>query len=76
MGFLVLALFTITQQFEGHIIVPQVMRKAVGLHPIAVILALLIGFKLGGVFGAVLSIPVATALSVFVSDLFAKDGLN
>jgi predicted PurR-regulated permease PerM len=75
-GFLVLILFTITQQFEGHIIVPQVMKKAVGLHPIAVILALLIGFKLGGVFGAVLSIPVATALSVFISDLFEKDSLS
>lgn len=74
-GLSVLLLFVITQQFEGHIIVPQVMKKAVGLHPIAVILALLIGFKLGGVFGAVLSIPIATAVSVFVSDLFEKDSL-
>jgi len=75
-GFSVLILFTIAQQFEGHIIVPQVMKKAVGLHPIAVILALLIGFKLGGVLGAVLSIPLATVASVFVGDLFEKDSLN
>jgi len=71
-GFLVLVLYVLIQQFENHIIVPQVMRRAVGLHPVAVILALLIGFKLGGVLGAILAVPVATAISVFVGDLFEK----
>jgi len=71
-GLLVFALYSLVQQFEGHIIIPQVMKKAVGLHPIAVILALLIGLKLGGVLGALLAIPIATAVSVFVSDLFEK----
>jgi predicted PurR-regulated permease PerM len=71
-GFLVLLLYIIVQQFEGHIITPQIMRKAVGLHPVAVILALLIGLKLGGVLGALLAIPLATAVGVFVSDFFEK----
>jgi predicted PurR-regulated permease PerM len=71
-GMMVLILFVLVQQFEGHIIIPQVMKKAVGLHPIAVILALLIGLKLGGVLGALLSIPIATAISVFVGDIFDK----
>ncbi|MFA6382805.1 MAG: AI-2E family transporter [Parcubacteria group bacterium] len=71
-GLMVLILFVLVQQFEGHIIIPQVMKKAVGLHPIAVILALLIGLKLGGVLGALLSIPIATAISVFVGDIFEK----
>jgi predicted PurR-regulated permease PerM len=71
-GFFVLLMLIGIQQFESHIIIPQVMRKAVGLHPIAVILALLIGAKLGGILGAILAIPVATAISVFVSDLFQK----
>lgn len=71
-GLLVFALYILVQQFEGHIIIPQVMKKAVGLHPIAVILALLIGLKLGGVLGALLAIPIATAVSVFVVDLFEK----
>jgi predicted PurR-regulated permease PerM len=69
---MVLILFVFVQQFENHIIIPQVMKKAVGLHPIAVILALLIGLKLGGVLGALLAIPIATAASVFVSDFFEK----
>lgn len=71
-GLLVLVAYVIVQQFESHIVIPQVMRKAVGLHPIAVILALLIGVKLGGVLGALLSIPVATAINVFIGDLFEK----
>jgi len=71
-GILVLIVYVFVQQFEGHIIVPQVMRKAVGLHPVAVILALLVGLKLGGVLGALLAIPVATAVSVFLGDIFEK----
>lgn len=71
-GFFVLILYIIVQQFEGHILLPQVMKKAVGLHPIATILALLIGLKLGGIPGAVLAIPIATAVSVFLGDLFEK----
>lgn len=71
-GFTVLIVFIIVQQMEGHIITPQVMRKVVGLNPIAVILALLIGFKLGGVIGAILAIPIATAIAVMAGDLMNK----
>ena len=68
-GLLAIVVYVITQQLENHIIVPQVMKKAVGLSPIAVILVLLIGAKLGGVMGAILAVPVATAVNIFVEDL-------
>ena len=71
-GLIVLCVLTVIQQLESHVIVPQVMKKVVGLNPIVVILALLIGAKLGGSFGAILSIPIATSLSVFVGDLIEK----
>jgi predicted PurR-regulated permease PerM len=71
-GLLVLLLVFAVQQFENHVIVPQIMKKALGLNPIAVILALLIGLKLGGVLGAVLAIPIATAIGVIVEDLMKK----
>lgn len=71
-GLLVVAAYTIIQQAESHIITPQVMKKALGLNPIVVILALLIGAKIGGVLGAILSVPITTALSVFVDDLVEK----
>jgi predicted PurR-regulated permease PerM len=48
------------------------MKKALGLNPVVVILALLIGAKIGGVLGAILSVPITTALSVFVDDLVEK----
>lgn len=67
-GLLALAVYIIAQQFENHVIVPQIMKKAVGLNPIAVILALIVGAKLGGTLGAILAIPVATAAALFISD--------
>jgi len=68
-GLLTLVLYTISQQMESQIIIPQVMKKAVGLNPIVVILSLLIGFKLGGVLGAILSVPIATGINVVIEDM-------
>jgi predicted PurR-regulated permease PerM len=67
-GLLALVVYVISQQLENHIITPQIMKKAVGLSPITVILVLLIGAKLAGITGAILAIPVGTALSLIVKD--------
>ena len=69
----VLIAFVIIQQLENHVIVPLVMKKAVGLNPVIVIVVLLIGAKLGGPIGAVMAVPITTALSVFISDLLEKE---
>lgn len=66
-GFVV-ALFIIVQQIENQILVPKVMKKVVGLNPIVVIVALLVGAKIGGVVGALIAVPVVTALSVAFHD--------
>lgn len=66
----VAGLYYIVQLVENNILVPKVMQKAVGLNPIISIAVLLIGFKVAGVIGAILSIPVATAISVFLGDVF------
>ncbi len=71
-GLLVLAAYIIIQQIENHVIVPQIMKKAIGLNPVAVILALLVGVKFAGVLGAILAVPVATAIGVFLGDLMKK----
>ncbi len=63
-------LYYIIQLVENNILVPKVMEKTVGLNPIISISVLLIGFQLAGIVGAILSIPVATAISVFVKDVF------
>jgi len=70
----VIVLFFIIQQVENNILVPKIMQKTVGLNPIVSISVLMVGFKLAGVVGAIMSIPVATAISVFVKDMFeSKD---
>lgn len=69
----VLALYYVIQMTENHIIVPKLMQKVVGLNPIVSIVVLLMGFKLAGVMGAILSIPVATAAGVFLQDVFGGE---
>lgn len=68
----VLILYYVVQLVESNIIVPKLMHKMVGLNPIVIIVVLLIGFKLYGVVGAILAIPVATAANVFWGDISKK----
>ena len=69
MSALAVALFYIIHLIEGNFLQPKIMQRAVGLNPIVSIMAILAGFKLAGLIGAVLSIPVATALAVFIKDV-------
>ncbi len=69
---LLLIAYLIIQNMEAYILVPLIMKKAVGLNPVIIILSLLIGAKLGGVLGIVLAVPVATAIGVFVGDILDK----
>lgn len=62
-------LFLAIQQLEGNLIVPQVMKKAVGVHPMIVLLAALIGGTLFGLVGAVIAVPVTASLSVIANSL-------
>ncbi|KKR14520.1 MAG: hypothetical protein UT42_C0026G0005 [Candidatus Falkowbacteria bacterium GW2011_GWA2_39_24] len=66
----VLILYFVIQTVENNILVPKIMQKAVGLNPIVSISVLMIGFKISGIMGVILAIPVATAVSVIVKDLF------
>lgn len=66
---LVGGLYVVVQQFEAHLIYPLVVKKIVGIPPLLVILALLIGFKLFGFLGVLLSVPIAGAIQELVSDI-------
>ena len=67
---LIVVLFVIVlQQLEGAFLVPRVMRNAVGLTPLTVVLAVLIGSALGGPVGAILGIPVAAAVQVLLQNI-------
>jgi predicted PurR-regulated permease PerM len=69
MALLVVGLYVLVQQFEAHLIYPVVVKKVVGVPPLMVILALLIGYKLAGFLGILLSVPISAAIQEFVSDI-------
>jgi predicted PurR-regulated permease PerM len=66
---LVGGLYLLVQQFEAHLIYPVVVKKVVGIPPLLVILSLLVGYRLIGFLGVLLSVPVAGAIQELVSDL-------
>ena len=61
-----LIVFILLQQIEGHIVAPQVFRISLRINPILVILALLIGYQIYSVPGALLALPVATVIRATV----------
>jgi predicted PurR-regulated permease PerM len=63
---LVLAYFVLVHIFEGYILAPRLIGKAVGLHPAVSLLALTIGGELFGAWGAIFASPLAGLLQAFV----------
>jgi len=65
---LVAGLYLAIQQLEGHLIVPQVMKRAVGLNPLLVILAISVGGRLLGLGGALLAVPIAVVVQLVIQE--------
>jgi predicted PurR-regulated permease PerM len=68
-GVLALIGAVLIQQLENNLIVPRVMARAVELHPIAVMLAILSGGELLGIPGALLAVPAVASLSVVIDEI-------
>lgn len=68
--FYVIAWFIGIQAIESNILGPRIVGHAVGLHPVASIMALLVGAKLFGVFGALLATPIVAASWVVVASIY------
>jgi predicted PurR-regulated permease PerM len=64
---LVVGVFAAVQFLEGFVISPKIMGDRVGLHPLTIILAVMIGTTLmGGIIGGILAIPLTAALRVLM----------
>lgn len=63
-----IVIFIVVQQIENQILVPKIMQKAIGVSPVVVIIAILVGGRLLGVGGAVLAIPIVGIISVFAHE--------
>jgi predicted PurR-regulated permease PerM len=63
--------FLIIQQVESNVLTPVVMRSQVGLRPFPLLVALLIGGSIAGVWGALVAVPVGSAVQVVVVRVVA-----
>lgn len=68
LALIIAAFYAVINQFEAHIVHPLVVNKVVGIPPLLVILALIIGGELAGFLGILLAIPFAAALREFIND--------
>lgn len=65
------AMYFVIQQLENHLIVPQIMGKAVGLNPLIVILAIAVGGRLLGVGGALLAVPIVVVVQIILAEVIS-----
>ena len=72
LGLVVIVFFFVVQQFENHLIVPVVFKQAVGVPPILVVIALIVGGELGGFLGLLLAVPIAAVLVEVLNDIAAR----
>lgn len=72
----VAGMFFVIQQLENHLIVPQVMKRAVGLNPLMVILAIAIGSRLLGFAGALLAVPLAVVVQIIVTEIIEEKKIS
>jgi predicted PurR-regulated permease PerM len=63
--------FLIIQQLESNVLTPVVMKRQVGLRPFPLLVALLVGGSLAGIWGALVAVPVGSAVQVVVVRVVA-----
>lgn len=71
LGIAVLILYIFVQKMEGYVLVPKIMQKTVGTSPLVVLLALLVGFKLAGILGLLLAVPLVGAIMVAIQEFYS-----
>lgn len=68
---IVLIFVVVLQQIENHVLVPNIMRSQTDVSPLLVVIALFAGAAIGGLLGALVAVPLAAALRVFVREVLA-----
>ena len=68
--------FLVLHQLEANVLVPKIMERGVGVSPVVVMVALLVGGALWGLVGAILAIPTAAIISVIVSEFAGEEDVR
>jgi predicted PurR-regulated permease PerM len=69
----VLIVYVIVRQVEDQVVMPIVIGRAVHLHPVVTIFAVLVGLSAWGILGGLLAVPVAAALNVTLHELYPEE---
>jgi predicted PurR-regulated permease PerM len=72
LGIITLCIFIVIQQFESNLIHPLVVKKIVGIPSLVAIFAIVIGAKIAGFLGILISVPIAAIVMEFLSDIEKK----
>jgi predicted PurR-regulated permease PerM len=62
-------IFTVLQQVKDNVIAPRYMGNVIGLHPVLIFIAIMIGARLDGLFGIVIALPAASVINVLATHL-------
>lgn len=68
---ILLVWFVVFQQIVTNVVGPRIMGIAVGISPIEAILAVLVGYPVGGILGAFLAVPVAGILHLLIREAYS-----
>ena len=60
----------VVQQLDNHLISPNVLRATVSLHPAVIILVLVLGGGIGGIWGVLLAVPITAILKILIGHLW------
>ncbi len=69
---IVLAVIIVVMQFEGHVLQPLLLGRAVQVHPLAVVLAIAAGLLVAGIFGALIAVPIVACTNVATTYLMRR----
>ncbi|HNR92178.1 MAG TPA: AI-2E family transporter, partial [Dokdonella sp.] len=69
---LVLIVFAVGQTLEGYVLVPKLVGDKIGLHPVAVMFAILAGGELFGFIGVLVALPVAAVVMVLLRYAYER----
>ena len=61
-------IYFVIAQLESHVLYPRIMNRAVGVPSVLIIVALLVGVKLAGIWGVLLAVPLASIIMELTSD--------
>lgn len=72
LALVVIVFYFVLRQVEDQVVMPVVIGRAVHLHPVVTIFAVLVGLSLYGILGGLLGVPLAAAANVIFRELYPE----